>query len=468
MKIPERIVGLLEDGDTSAPFEFDKNTFDLRLYRPDKDYGYEKLMNGVKALGSNLKEHKWIDSTIIKGKTSEGLPVYFGTSDNPSSYHGYLTYSIDWFYITNNRLGKVEELRVFGSDVNRFYDSSQIFEQEIRINENDPMMIESMKVETKKHVPMYCGSYLSVGHRVDITCVTYATMHVQKDNPLESRSYMRFRFAEPVDLEELISKARIIKSFFNYICYRTNNDINDIATYITLENGKRLNCGKLVFRTEHEEETHKKANERIIKADSLGEHVAELFETIEKGELPYGHYCESISNTLIYPTSRIIMILSAFEREFRNIYGQDVRRADEYKQIKSEVIKLIEGFADTLGGKQRKYAKGFAKGIKNSDSSYGDNLKFALEDCRSIMEPFITRRFEGSYEEIINDISININEIRNGIAHSRLDLELEARNLVDIQFVEEMLYAIRLKKIGIDKTVIQRAINELFGEGVHI
>ena len=162
------------------------------------------------------------------------------------------------------------------------------------------------------------------------------------------------------------------------------------------------------------------------------------------------------------------MILSAFEREFRNIYGQDVRRADEYKQTKSEVIKLIEEFADTLGGKQRKYAKGFAKGIKNSDSSYGDNLKFALEDCRSIMEPFITRRFEGNYEDIINDVSININEIRNGIAHSRLDMELEARNLVDIQFVEEMLYAIRLKKMGIDNTVIQKAINELFGERMHI
>ena len=132
------------------------------------------------------------------------------------------------------------------------------------------------------------------------------------------------------------------------------------------------------------------------------------------------------------------------------------------------MIKLIEEFAETLSGKQKKYAKGFAKGIKNNDSSYGDNLKFALEDCKSIMEPFITRRFEGSYEEIINDISININEIRNGIAHSRLDLELEARNLVDIQFVEEMLYAIRLKKMGIDNAVIKKAINELFGERMHI
>ena len=37
MKIPDRIVGLLEIDDTSVPYEFDKNTFGLRLYRPDKD-----------------------------------------------------------------------------------------------------------------------------------------------------------------------------------------------------------------------------------------------------------------------------------------------------------------------------------------------------------------------------------------------------------------------------------------------
>ena len=468
MKIPGRIVGLLENGDISSPFEFDKNTFDLRLYRLDEDYGYEKLLNGVRTLGSNPKEHKWIESTIVKGKTSEGFGVYFGISDNPSSYNGYLTYSIDWFYVTNIKSRKVEEFRVFGSDVNRFYESSQIFEQEIKVKDNDPMMIESMRVEINNHSSLDCGSYLSDDNHIDISCEVYATMRFQTDNPLESRSYMRFRFAEPIGLEELISKARKVKSFFNYVCYRTNIDINDISTYITLENGKKLNCGKLVFKTGYNEETHKKANERIIKAEYLGEHIAELFGMIEKGELPFGHYCESISDTSFYSTSRIIMVLSAFEREFKSIYGQDVRRSDSFKQTKSEVIKLIEEFAETLSGKQKKYAKGFARGIRNSDSSYGDNLKFALEDCEPIMGPFITRQFEGCYEDIINDISININDIRNGIAHSRLDLELEARNITDIRFVEEMLYAIRLKKMGIDNIVIQRSINELFGERLSI
>ena len=162
------------------------------------------------------------------------------------------------------------------------------------------------------------------------------------------------------------------------------------------------------------------------------------------------------------------MILAAFERTFRIIYGQDVRRSDDYKTIKSEVAQLIEEHAENMTGKQKKYVKGFVKGILNSDSSYGDNLKFALEDCKSIMEPFVTRRFSGIYEEIIDEVSISINGLRNGIAHSRLDMELEARHLTDIKFVEEMLYVIRLKKMGVEDTIIQKSINELFKENIVI
>ena len=45
-------------------------------------------------------------------------------------------------------------------------------------------------------------------------------------------------------------------------------------------------------------------------------------------------------------------------------------------------------------------------------------------------------------------------------------MELEARHLTDIKFVEEMLYVIRLKKIGIEDAIIKKSINELFRENL--
>ena len=41
-------------------------------------------------------------------------------------------------------------------------------------------------------------------------------------------------------------------------------------------------------------------------------------------------------------------------------------------------------------------------------------------------------------------------------------MELEARHITDIKFVEEMIYVIRLKSIGIDEVVIKQIINNLF------
>jgi hypothetical protein len=274
------------------------------------------------------------------------------------------------------------------------------------------------------------------------------------------------KFSQKIGLSEMIDKARDAQSLLKYVSYRTNTDFADISTYIAMNDGKVRNCGKLVFRVECKEEKNEKAKERIIRAEYIKDHIADILYAIECGEMPFGHFCDSIKAMSYYPMSRIIMILAAFEREFRNIYGQDVRRSEEYKNTKDQIIELIEKQADEFTGKRKKYVKDFANGIRNSDSSYGDNLKYVLEDCKGIMEPFVTKRFEGTYEEIIEDVSLRVNRLRNGVAHGRLDMELEAQHLTDIKFVEETLYAIRLKNIGIEDVIIQKSINELFREKI--
>ena len=84
------------------------------------------------------------------------------------------------------------------------------------------------------------------------------------------------------------------------------------------------------------------------------------------------------------------------------------------------------------------------------------------------MDVFIKKCFDESYEEAVEGISESINKLRNGIAHSRLDMEIEPRHITDIKLIEEMLYVIRLKKLGIEVSVIQKVINELFGVGIII
>lgn len=57
-----------------------------------------------------------------------------------------------------------------------------------------------------------------------------------------------------------------------------------------------------------------------------------------------------------------------------------------------------------------------------------------------------------------------MNEFRNYLAHSKLDFEIKAIHLCDLKMVEELTYAIRLKKLGLSAMKCQKAINELFHE----
>ncbi len=462
MKIPERIVGVLRLENYESTFEFDKDRFELKLYSPIEDEEDVQIINGIRCVVVNPKVHKFVDKTTVKGKTAEGYSVYFGVLDDPSSYIGYRTYNVIWYYITEKE-ENINEIRFYGGEIDHFYKPSNIFKRKIEYN-SERLQSKSISVKAEERKPLSGGSYMSGDITVEITCNSYAIMDNQASSPLDSESYLRLRFSQKIDLVEMLNKARAVQDLIKYVTYRSNIAFSDILTYISIGDGRFKNIGKLVFKAECKEEQNEKAKDRVIRAEYLNDHIASVLNSIECGELPFGHFCNSIEHMTYYTISRIIMILAAFEREFRNIYGDNVRRSEDYKKTKERIIELIEDYTKDLTGKRKKYAKRFAKGIRNSDASYGDNFKYALNDCKCIMEPFILRRYNGTYEEIAEEISSRVNDLRNGIAHSRLDMELEGQHLIDIKFVEELLYVMRLKKIGIEDNTIQNVINELFNE----
>ena len=468
VNIPKRIVGFLTIEGKKLPFELDKEKFELRLYQPTESDTYEQIYEGIKFYGAKTKEHKWADRITLKGNTAEDYTIYVNTVDSYSSYHGFRIYRVYWYYLTDEDPENLDEIRFSGREINFFCDPARTFVSKVVCKDENKTAVKSLSVQTVECEDWDCGHYSAGDVLIEVSCATTATLSFHSEIPMESKSTLRLKFSKGVSLEETISIARNVTNFVTYICYRNNCQYSDISTFIKDQDGKVRNCGKLVFNVPNNEETNEKAKERIIKVDYLGIHTADILSAIGCEKLSYGHICDSIKNMSHYPVSRIIMVLAAFEREFRNIYGQDVRRSDDYKNTKAEAVKLLKDYAVTLTGKKKKYVKGFADGIANSDSSYGDNLKYALEDCKSIMEIFVTSHFNGNYEEIIDDVSTSVNGLRNGVAHSRLDLELQARHLADVKIVEEMLYVIRLKHIGVDENTVKKAINDLFRENLSI
>ena len=160
------------------------------------------------------------------------------------------------------------------------------------------------------------------------------------------------------------------------------------------------------------------------------------------------------------------MILAEFEKEFRNFYGQNYKRSQEYLNVKADIESSIKEYIENKKGQARRYSKNILRSVENLDNSYAQNLRYALEENQNIMDIFVQRRFDKKYEEVIKDFADRIGAIRNGIAHNRMDLQYEAIDLVYIQLVEELLYAMRFNNIGIDEKESQKAINDLFNEQI--
>lgn len=91
-----------------------------------------------------------------------------------------------------------------------------------------------------------------------------------------------------------------------------------------------------------------------------------------------------------------------------------------------------------------------------------------MTEYQTIMEPFIKSKYDGALDATIEEVCDRMNTVRNGIAHSRLDLDLEAIHLSDLKIIEELLYAMRLQYLHIDSRLIRIGIKKLFGENIAV
>ena len=178
---------------------------------------------------------------------------------------------------------------------------------------------------------------------------------------------------------------------------------------------------------------------------------------------------EKVENTYIADKMNAIGLDYASDGLYVDSNGNVGTNHKYYRESHDKLAKVQRKLSRMQGSKKyevksNNYIKQLRKYVENRDSSFETNIKKALLDCEKIMTPFLKKRYIGSYPEMVHNLSARTGDFRNGIAHSRLDLHFEAIHLSDIKIVEELLYAIRLKKLGLQTSEIQKAISDLFLE----
>ncbi len=469
MKVPERLLGFVNYDEKEIAFEFDSEKFLLNLY-PSKELWekYSSLSYAFSKPSFDYRKHEWIPEKRLFGKTSLGQLIIFSVQSDSSLYHGFISFSVNWYFCCYDGMNEnnIYGFYVEGDVVNAFYSPQNALEQHWEFDEQSG--IKKMAVTSANVATCSCGSYtITEGITAEIEVDAYATYVIgDTDVPMFGKSRLNVNFNNPTTLDIVLQVITHVLRFLMFVTYRANVHPNQINLCIKQDEDKRNYLGMIVFPNEKNVENNKDAKQHLIKYSYLKENVAKIFKMIKEESISFRHICENYESKKTYPISRVIMIMAAFERVYGCIYGKDTDRSEVYIETKAKVVSIIEEYASSCTGKSKKYAKTLKDYVNNRDSSFASNVKFALKDCRDIMMPFVLRRYEGDYEEIVDNLGERAGVIRNGVAHCKLDFSLEAIHLTDIHIMEELQYAIILKYIGMDVHEIQKSIGKLFKENI--
>ena len=457
MKIDEPIMGFVEYKGKDVPFIYQNEN--LQLMPPNIETWRtwrSEVFKSIMEVKETIEGEKWIENLFISGTTNIGEGIMFYISNSSSNDNGIISFPVIYVFKYDKEKIAPNEIVGFsieGKEIDYFYNPWKNFEPDVE-NTNKNFKIKGIKVkEDKKEL---IGTYQHNNTEVEVQLSIIYTYSIGTKVPITAKSRLSFNFSKTQDLEFVMDIFYHCKYFLYYVCNRTNIKLKDIDVH------RKNNEGIIHICEDYgKEEQDKIASKRIINYEYLKEKSILLFQAIEENSIYLENLCSSIDETNSYGITRIIQNFVAFEREYRNLYKEEITRSQEYIEAKKDVLDCIEALKDNNSGKKRGYIRKFARKIEKAENDFGDRMDKALRDCEQILLPFLKYHYKEYNSDMIEDISNRMNELRNDSAHGNIDLEIKPIHMSDFSVLEELLYTMRLRNMNIDIMNIRRAIKSL-------
>lgn len=280
--------------------------------------------------------------------------------------------------------------------------------------------------------------------------------------PILLESSMLFEFDETENYDFLVRLWFIAKEFISFLCYRNNICMKPAVVSSRNQGGKYQSFGTLTMKNSGtEEELYALKQNRCIKQSTISGHEGQILTDIACDSLYTRHLPKTYEDGRHIDASRFIMITAAFEWEFHRTYPNGVPKKESTILIENEAIEALQRLIDSSTGKLKNKYKFLSKLIR-SDSLQTELVKIG-EDFDSIIGNFGKYLYSLNGEELIySSMGERLSSQRNHFAHGDLDKDFIGLALLDLIYLEYIVYAMQMKHYGIEDANIRNAINELF------
>lgn len=287
--------------------------------------------------------------------------------------------------------------------------------------------------------------------------------------PLSLHSSMVFEFEPTSDYTFIYRLWRIAKSFIQYLCYRKNIFLPSANIAAPYADGKHEDFATfyVVNETEKAEESDTLTSGRYIKYSSIAGNEGKILSDIASDMIYLRHLPESYESGEYINAARFVMITAAFEWEFHRNYPDGIKKKETTTTAEREVTQKIDELISNSGGKKRSIYKFLKKLIKSN--SLQSEIEQIGKDYSSIIDLFGKHLYSINGETLkYSEMGWRLGEQRNHFAHGDLDENFIGPSLLDLMYLEYIVYAIQLKSYDILDKNIKEAINDLFHCGMII
>ena len=155
------------------------------------------------------------------------------------------------------------------------------------------------------------------------------------------------------------------------------------------------------------------------------------------------------------------MITAAFEWEFKRMYPDGVKRNAKKIEAENAATEHLKELIEGNTGEVKSIYK-FLKKIVKTDSLQKE-IQQVGKDFGEIINVFGNRLYSLNKESMkYNKMGERLSKQRNNFAHGNLDKEFIGNSLLDLIYLEYVVYAMQLRQMGLSNENIQKSINDLF------
>jgi hypothetical protein len=283
------------------------------------------------------------------------------------------------------------------------------------------------------------------------------------DSPITLSSSMLFEFEPTNDYRFIYKLWYTAKQFLRYLCYRKNVFLPEVALSAPAENGKYEEFATLyVLNETGDDEPETLKSGRYIKQINLAGAEGKILTDIANGTLYLRHLPKSYRSGRSIDASRFVMITAAFEWEFRRNFPDGITKSEATLKAEDAVALEVQKLFDNAGNRKQRSIYSFLQKLVRSDSLESEIVHTgkAIDD---IIGVFGKHLYHMNGQELkYSEMGKRLSSQRNNYAHGNLDKEFIGLSLLDLMYMEYVLYAMQLNYYGIEAVNIRHAINELF------